>query len=405
MKKSIISLIITILSVFTAGYVSADEAPLLTTVDLTFTMRASEGTANSTGSVSLFDGNKTYYADVQIISGSPLATAHFDVDPFAPGKDFKFNVISGFQTVKYYDNYFEKGREIELWTYTDAITSQPVTTFNFYAMPEAMKPIQYFRDYEPYALTLAPVYLDGLLYVPAGEGAKSLGVGIESYDAATGAIVYKIYDKTIELTVGRCDYYLFGEKKYLEGIVANVNGYPYIPLISFAKAVDAKTVIQDEGTHINAVVSRSKLVKREGEHIEKIKYVNSADLESETDYLIWVSKNDFKVRLYKGSKNNWDFVKEYTCAIGKDSTPTCTGTYKYYSKEKQWSYSSYYVGPIMRFNGGYAIHSTLIKYNGVPYDNRVGMKLSHGCVRLQPQDINDLIGIVPLQTTIHITNS
>jgi len=403
MKKSIISLIMIIASLFVTAAVSA-EGPVLTGVDLTFVMNPSEGTADNVGKVSLFDGNKTYYSDVQIKSGASEATAHFDVDPFTPGKDFKFKVEYGFSTVKYYDNYFEKNKEIELWTYTDLATSQPVTSFSFYAMPEATKPVLYFRDYEPYALTLAPVYLDGILYVPAAEGAKSLGVGISSYDDFTGLITYKVYDKIIEVKVGNREMTVFGEKKYLDGMVANVNGYPYIPLLSFAREVDSEVVIQDEGTHINAVVSRSKLVNRETERITKAKYVNEAGLESDTDYLIWVSKADFKLRLYKGSKGNWDLVKEYTCAIGKDSTPTCVGTYKYYSKENRWSYSSYYVGPIMRFNGGYAIHSTLIKYNGVPYDNRVGMKLSHGCVRLQPQDINELINIVPLQTTVHTTN-
>ena len=57
----------------------------------------------------------------------------------------------------------------------------------------------------------------------------------------------------------------------------------------------------------------------------------------------------------------------------------------------------------MRFRGGYAIHSTLIKYDGTPYDNRVGMKISHGCIRLRPEDINWLASITPLGTRIYIT--
>lgn len=132
-------------------------------------------------------------------------------------------------------------------------------------------------------------------------------------------------------------------------------------------------------------------------------YVNSAELSSETDYLVWVSKSEFKVRVYLGSKGNWEPVKTFTCAIGKPSTPTCEGTYKYYQAQTMWDYGSYYVGPIMRFNGGYAIHSTLIYKNGTPKDNRVGMKLSLGCVRLQPPDINWMATYVPLRTTIHIT--
>ena len=57
----------------------------------------------------------------------------------------------------------------------------------------------------------------------------------------------------------------------------------------------------------------------------------------------------------------------------------------------------------MRFNGGYAIHSTLLYPNGTPKDNRVGVKISHGCIRLRPDDINWMFYYVPLKTTIHIT--
>ena len=57
----------------------------------------------------------------------------------------------------------------------------------------------------------------------------------------------------------------------------------------------------------------------------------------------------------------------------------------------------------MRFYNGYALHSTLYNYNGTLYDNRVGMKLSHGCIRLHPEDINYLVATVPFKTKIVIT--
>lgn len=132
-------------------------------------------------------------------------------------------------------------------------------------------------------------------------------------------------------------------------------------------------------------------------------YVNQQGLSSKTDFLVWVSKHEYKVRVYAGSKGNWNLINEFTCTIGKPSTPTCEGTYRYYQAQKMWDYDTYYVGPIMRFNGGYAIHSTLIYKDGTPKDDRVGMELSLGCVRLQPPDINWMASVVPLNTTIHIT--
>jgi len=138
-------------------------------------------------------------------------------------------------------------------------------------------------------------------------------------------------------------------------------------------------------------------------HKEYSDYVNGAGLTSKTDYLIWVSKANYSVRLFKRVGSSWQFEREFPCAIGASSTPTCEGTYKYYEKVNAWRYSTYYVGPVMRFNGGYALHSTLVNYDGTYRDDRVGVKISHGCVRLHPADINYLVNTVPLYTTVHVT--
>ncbi|MBP3360855.1 MAG: L,D-transpeptidase family protein [Clostridia bacterium] len=406
MKKRMILFAVILFSLFACQSVLADNTGMLTGVDLSFSLNPSIGTADSEAKLSLFDGNKTYHATAQIKSGASEAYAHFDVDPFAPGKDFKLQILSGFSTVKYYDYYFGKNENIELWTYT-YVTEEgpvPVSSFNFYAMAEASKPVQYYLDFEGYPLSVPARYIDGVLYIPAAEGAKSMGVSNITYDAQTGNITYGIYDKTISMSIGSRTAFAFGNTYTLDGIPAIADGYPFIPLLSFADIVDADVIIQDEGDHINAVVSQSKVVKKEIDNHLKAAYINSTGISSETEYLIWVSKKEFKLRVYRGYAGNWEQINEFTCAIGKDSTPTCTGQFRYYSKEKIWPYSSYYVGPIMRFNGGYAIHTTLLRYNGVPYDNRVGMKLSHGCVRLQPQDMNWLINTVPLYSKVYITN-
>ena len=57
----------------------------------------------------------------------------------------------------------------------------------------------------------------------------------------------------------------------------------------------------------------------------------------------------------------------------------------------------------MRFYKGYALHSTLIRYNGTPYDNRVGVKISHGCVRIRPEGINWLVQNIPLYSRVLVT--
>ena len=133
------------------------------------------------------------------------------------------------------------------------------------------------------------------------------------------------------------------------------------------------------------------------------RFINSTGIASDTDYLVWVSKSEYMVRVFLGKAGDWRMINSFDCAIGAPSTPTVEGTYKYYQYQDRWYYDYYYCGPVMRFYRGYAIHSTLLRYNGGDYDRRTGERVSHGCVRVIPENINWLVSTVPLQTTIYVT--
>ncbi|MBS7298139.1 MAG: L,D-transpeptidase [Eubacteriales bacterium] len=133
-------------------------------------------------------------------------------------------------------------------------------------------------------------------------------------------------------------------------------------------------------------------------------FVNGSGIESKTDYFIWVSKKDYKVNVLIRNDGIWDYHTSFDCTIGKPSTPTITGVFEYFAYQDRWTYKNYYVGPIMRFAPkGYALHSTLIKYDGQPYDARLRQKLSLGCVRLAPENIKWLVDYIPLHTRVYIT--
>ena len=55
------------------------------------------------------------------------------------------------------------------------------------------------------------------------------------------------------------------------------------------------------------------------------------------------------------------------------------------------------------FYGGYALHSTLLRYDNTPYDNRVETMISHGCVRLHKSDIDWIAARLPIGSR-HICN-
>ena len=116
-----------------------------------------------------------------------------------------------------------------------------------------------------------------------------------------------------------------------------------------------------------------------------------------------VDLSNFKVNIFKGTKNNWKLDKSYLCTIGKNSTPTPSGVFKigvkglYFGVEKGykcWYYSS--------FKGNYLFHSIIYNLDGTVRDGRLGMKLSNGCIRLLKTNAKYIYDNVPKDTKVII---
>lgn len=175
---------------------------------------------------------------------------------------------------------------------------------------------------------------------------------------------------------------------------------PFVPLFRVAEYFECDlSVVADDEYHKEINLSLAK----KSDSYKNAAFVNEKGYASDTEYLIWVSKKDYTVSVFLGAQNNWKLIKTAKCAIGAPSTPTVEGVFKYHQYQTRWQYDGYYCGPIMRFYRGYALHSTLIRNNGNPYDNRVGARISHGCVRLRPDDINWLVEYIPINTTVAVT--
>ncbi len=104
---------------------------------------------------------------------------------------------------------------------------------------------------------------------------------------------------------------------------------------------------------------------------------------SSTKYLIMVDRKACVVGIYYGSRGNWTQQYAWPCAPGKASTPTVGGEFnvggKGYYFDSGNSRCYYYT----QFKGNYLFHSVLYNKNGTLQDGRVGIPLSHGCVRLE----------------------
>lgn len=116
-------------------------------------------------------------------------------------------------------------------------------------------------------------------------------------------------------------------------------------------------------------------------------YVNSKGFSSGTQYFIWVDIDRQLTNIFSGKKGSYKLIKSVSCATGQNRTPTTRGTFTvsgrgaWFSSPTNPSVGAKY---FTRFNGSYLFHSTLYSTSNKnqAVDSRVGVRLSHGCIRL-----------------------
>ena len=128
-------------------------------------------------------------------------------------------------------------------------------------------------------------------------------------------------------------------------------------------------------------------------------WVDAHGYDSATDYLVWISRYTQKVIVFQGSKGNWKVVKTMPCSSGANNTPTPAGSFTIYSRTGRWNFDNYYASNVSIFNGGHAFHSILYNYDNTVYDDRVGIPLSHGCIRMLVEDCKYIYSL-PLNTRV-----
>ena len=121
---------------------------------------------------------------------------------------------------------------------------------------------------------------------------------------------------------------------------------------------------------------------------------------SATNYLLVVDTVACKTGVFYGSAGNWDLWYFWDCAPGKAGTPTVTGAFTVQSKGYYFdSYGSrcfWYT----QFYGNYLFHSVTYNTDGTLQDGRLGMPLSHGCVRLAYDNAYWIYRYIPAGTKV-----
>ncbi len=121
---------------------------------------------------------------------------------------------------------------------------------------------------------------------------------------------------------------------------------------------------------------------------------------SATGYLILVNCSTHNVAIYSGGKGCWTPVHKWQCADGAPGSPTVKGEFS--TGSKGYYFDSYGVRCFYytQFSGNYLFHSVLCNENGDVVDGRVGMALSHGCVRLAKDNAKWIYDNIPTGTKV-----
>lgn len=139
-------------------------------------------------------------------------------------------------------------------------------------------------------------------------------------------------------------------------------------------------------------------------YTDMTRFVNDNNIKSPTINLITTDlENKFTYVFEKGSDGLWNQLYKWECTVGKPSTPTIKGTFYVNGRKPYFGSDTYRVKYATRIRGSYYYHSILFNANGTEIiDDRLGMALSHGCIRLAVENAQWIYDNILDTTTIII---
>lgn len=158
------------------------------------------------------------------------------------------------------------------------------------------------------------------------------------------------------------------------------------------------TAVQAPYLYASSTTANSSDSKENYENI-----VNSNNCPSQTGYFIYTSLSNHEVCILTGNNHNWSLKKTFSCSTGKSSTPTVNGHFTLGEKGDDFVTDS---GLICKYysqiTGNYLFHSVLYYKNGKIADDRLGLSISHGCIRLEIENALYIFNNIPSGTAIWI---
>ncbi len=316
----------------------------------------------------------------------------FDIPESESGTDFKLHLADGAEYLEYNSQRYYTSRMIDF-----TVPSYGNASLALNIMPRFEKSVAISCDGKKLGLYPEARLINETTMIPIRDLAEYMGFDV-SFDEERKVVTVSIGYNSMYFNVGTAYSYIFGNEVYAPQPTMIINGTAYVALRTFADAAGCTIDVKDNYTSLDVNISSSSLVSRYNES----RFVNDSGISSRTSYMVWVSKHEYKVRLYMGKQYDWQLLREMPCALGAPGSPTITGSFEFKYTDR-WNYNGYYVGPCLVFYGGYALHSVLLRYDGSEYDGRVGVQISHGCIRMKKKDIDYIASLIPVGTRIYIT--
>lgn len=413
MKKRIITIIITaIMSLIVNQAVMAEDSDLSGRNQTMFTGERIAVNIHIEEAANIIPQNMVFgiystegqFLGAQRVWVADVAANHrisFEVPQYYLGDTFYLKLFSGAEKIQYASDFYKKDEMITLETYTYVddngkriygyefdVSASPIS--GEYVKTDANGWELYFKN--PAKL------IDGVCMIPIFEYLDALEIRENTSVNNYGRIDITLNGHKVTFFVDGNDMYADDIVTYSNVTPMKINGTVYVPFRFLVEGLGGNITVKNENGYLSVSAALRGDILKSSE-----KFVNDNKIRSKTNYLIWVSKSNFKVTVFENINGIWKEKDVFECSIGAADTPTVTGEFEYFSKEARWSYPTYYVGPIMRFYKGYALHSTLLRYNGDSADGRLGKKISHGCVRLAPNNINWMAENIPLYTKVYVT--
>ncbi len=199
------------------------------------------------------------------------------------------------------------------------------------------------------------------------------------------------------------------ESQLWDAVIAD-GGYVGFIGVASGKALDVKRNSTSNGANVQIYTANRgngqawKLIKTEYQPYTGyvLRAVNNANASSSvTGYLLVVDKSECKVIVMEGGNGSWRPTRTMLCSVGAPSTPTVEGSFTVQDRGVSFGegYTCWYW---TQFYNDYLFHSVLYNEGSKTsiQDGRLGMHISHGCVRMDIDDAYWIYANIPRGTRV-----